>query len=131
MLLGGIGLLQAQCKEFAKKKCSVDLKPFKSIANSETAIMNGGDKAEISVVFQSGMDYRIMVCSMESIKVDFKVMDPNKTVFFDSKKDGNFFDFNVTSTQELVIELTCLDEQTLTGESPQGCVTVLTGYKRQ
>ncbi len=97
-----------------------------------SAVLRPGDKAELMVTFSSDIDYRLMVCGMESIKVQFKVMDTDKNVYFDSKKTKkNYFDFNVANTQQLIIEIECEDSESLTGLTPEGCIAILTGIKKK
>ena len=130
ILLGAITVSNAQCKGFAKKKCTPQLKPYANTGKMNSAILRPGDKAELMMTFNSNIEYRLMICSMESIAVEFKVMDSDKNVFFDSKKDKkNYFDFNVASTQQLFVEIDCIDVETLTGITPEGCVAILTGSK--
>jgi hypothetical protein len=67
---------------------------------------------------------------MDNIKVRFKVMDTDKNVFFDSEKTKkNYFDFNVASTQQLIVEIDCDDKETLSGITPEGCIAIITGSK--
>ncbi len=121
---------QAQCKGFAKKKCTPQLSPYVNSGKMNSAILRPGDKAELMMTFNSEVDYRLMVCSMDNINVSFKVMDTDKNVFFDSKKDKKiYFDFNVASTQQLFVEIDCQDVESLSGITPEGCVAILTGTK--
>ncbi len=129
VLVCGLGT-QAQCKGFVKKKCSPQLKPYVSNGKGNSAIMRPGDKADLMMTFNSDVQYRLLICYMDNIKIQFKVMDTDKNVFFDSKKQNkNYFDFNVVSTQQLILEITCEDTESLTGITPEGCVAILTGYK--
>lgn len=125
-----VNLSNPQCKGFAKKKCSPQLAPYVNSGKMNSAILRPGDKAELMMTFNSNIDYRLMVCGMENITVHFKVMDTDKNVFFDSKKDKkNYFDFNVASTQQIMVEIECEDVETLTGITQEGCVAILTGTK--
>lgn len=120
----------AQCKSFAKKKCVPQLAPYVNTGKMNSAILRPGDKAELMMTFSSEKDYRLLVAGMDNIKIRFKVMDTDKNVFFDSKKDNkNYFDFNVASTQQLFVEIECEDVETLSGITPEGCVAILTGTK--
>lgn len=120
----------SQCKNFAKKKCTPQLKPYSNSGKMNSAVLRPGDKAELMMTFNSDVEYRLLICGMDNIKVAFKVMDTDKNVFFDSKKDKkNYFDFNVASTQQLFVEINCEDVETLTGIMPEGCVAILTGSK--
>ncbi|HLP14062.1 MAG TPA: hypothetical protein VK177_19175 [Flavobacteriales bacterium] len=130
VLIAGIGISHAQCKGFAKKKCLPDMKPYATSGKINATTMRPGDKAELMVTFNSDVEYRLMVCGMDNIKVSFKVMDTDKNVFFDSEKNKkNYFDFNVASTQQLIVEINCEDKDSLTGITPEGCISILTGTK--
>ncbi|HYG50847.1 MAG TPA: hypothetical protein VD905_08080 [Flavobacteriales bacterium] len=130
VVFAGIGISHAQCKGFAKKSCIPDLKPYSNSGKMNATTMRPGDKAELMVTFNSDVEYRLMVCGMDNIKVKFKVMDTDKNVFFDSEKNKkNYFDFNVASTQQLIVEIDCEDKESLTGITPEGCIAILTGTK--
>lgn len=124
------GTTSAQCKSLSKKKCGPQLKPYTSSGKMNAAVMRPGDRAEVMVTFNADIDYRLMICFNETINVNFKVMDTDRNTFFDSKKAKKaYFDFNVASTQQLIIEVECEDKESLTGIVPEGCVSILTGYK--
>ena len=130
LLLLTAGWAPAQCKSLTKKKCLPGLKPYNSSSKMNAAVMRPGDRAEIMITFNSDIDYRLMLCFSGDISVQFKVMDTDRNVFFDSRKTKkNAFDFNVASTQQLIVEIICEDKETLTGLVPQGCVSLLTGFK--
>ena len=120
----------SQCKGFVKKKCMPQMKPYITNGKGNSAVMRPGDKAELMITFNSDINYRLMIGNMDNIDVKFKVMDADKNVFFDSaKQNKNYFDFNVASTQQLLIEIECADKETLNGITPEGCVAIITGYK--
>lgn len=128
MFMSGMGY--SQCKGFVKKKCVPQLKPYVNNGKGSSAIMRPGDKAELMMTFNSGVDYRLLIANMDNIKLSFKVMDSDRNVFFDSgKQNKNYFDFNVAATQQLIVEIVCEDSESLTGITPEGCVAILTGYK--
>jgi hypothetical protein len=130
LIFATINLASAQCKGFAKKKCTPQLKPYNNSGKINSAVLRPGDKAELMMTFNSDIDYRLMICSMDNIKVNFKVMDMDKNVFFDSDKaNKNYFDFDVASTQQLFVEINCEDTESLSGIMPEGCVAILTGSK--
>lgn len=124
------GFASAQCKGLNKKKCMPGLNPYASNGKMNAAVMHAGDRAEVLITFSSDIDYRIMLCSSGDVNVSFKVMDTDRNTFFDSKKNNKTaFDFNVASTQQLIVEIICEDKETLSGVTPEGCVSILTGYK--
>ena len=86
VVFAGIGISHAQCKGFAKKSCIPDLKPYSNSGKMNATTMRPGDKAELMVTFNSDVEYRLMVCGMDNIKVKFKVMDTDKNVFLTVKK---------------------------------------------
>jgi len=130
LLITTAGMAQSQCKGLTKKKCLPDLKPYNSSGKMNSAVMRPGDKAEVIITFNSEIDYRIFLCKSGDLNVYFKVMDTDRNVFFDSKNSKkSFFDFNVASTQQLIVEIICEDKESLTGLVPEGCVSILTGYK--
>jgi hypothetical protein len=130
LIFASANLANAQCKGFAKKKCTPQLKPYSNTGKMNSAVLRPGDKAELMMTFNSDIDYRLMVCGMDNVNIRFKVMDMDKNVFFDSKKDKkNYFDFNVASTQQLFVEIDCEDTESLSGITPEGCVAILTGSK--
>lgn len=132
LLIGVAGMASGQCKDLTKKKCMPELKPYASSGKMNTAVMRPGDKAEVMITFNSEIDYRIMLCTTGDVNVSFKVMDTDRNTFFDSKKaKKNSFDFNVASTQQLIIEIVCEDKESLSGLTPQGCVSILTGFKNR
>lgn len=124
------GMASAQCKGLTKKKCLPGLQPYASSGKMNSAVMRPGDRAEVLITFSSDIDYRLMLCTSGNIDVSFKVMDTDRNTFFDSKKaNKTSFDFNVASTQQLIVEIVCEDKETLSGLVPEGCVSILTGYK--
>lgn len=119
-----------QCKNYAKKNCVPSLKPFVVNGKMNSSNFRPGDHAELIMTFNSGIEYRLMICNMEQINVSFQLIDDNNKVYFDSKTaKKNYFDFKVASTQQLTISVICEDKEGLTGITPEGCVAILTGYK--
>lgn len=130
LFLAVAGMASGQCKGLTKKKCLPDMKPYASNGKMNAAVMRPGDRAEVIITFNSDIDYRIMLCTSGDVNVSFKVMDSDRNTFFDSKKARkNAFDFNVASTQQLIVEIVCEDKESLSGLTPEGCVSILTGYK--
>lgn len=130
LLISTAGMISAQCKGLTKKKCLPEMKPYNSSSKMNSAVMRPGDRAELMISFNSDIDYRVFLCKSGDINVSFKVMDIDRNVFFDSKKaKKDFFDFNVASTQQLIVEIVCEDKESLSGLVPEGCVSILTGYK--
>lgn len=139
--LGIIGLFmllplasQAQCKNFAKKVCKLELAPYVHDGNYNAAILTEGEDAELFKTFYAGQEYRIAVCSSESLPpVEFLVMDVDRNVLYTNAKD-NFstsWDFKVEATQQLIILVKVPagegDDDGL--ELNSGCVAIMFGLK--
>jgi len=124
----------AQCKNFAKRVCRLELSPFIHDGNYNAAILTEGEDAELFKTFYAGQEYRIAVCGSESLpKVEFKVMDVERRVLFTnaSKDSVPFWDFKVEATQQLIIMVKVLDNPG--GSDPDmlasGCVAIMFGLK--
>jgi hypothetical protein len=64
-------------------------------------------------------------------KVRFKVLDKDRKVIFDSMaEDVNFFEFKVNQTQDLIIQVFALAQNNPNELVPQGCVSIVVGYKK-
>jgi hypothetical protein len=132
-LMLSANLCSAQCKGWVKRKClpSVTESGFKFSGQMNTAVLVEGEKADMSLSFNSGQTYRLMVCSEAILgDVSFKIMDAERTLIYDSSGDeANFFDFNVESTQQLIIEIVIPAGESTHGMSHHGCVSIIQGYK--
>ncbi len=123
---------QAQCKRFTKKNCLPVLTPFVYNGQLTSAFMSPGETAEIVMTFTPGHDYRILFCGQEVIgNVLFKIMDKNRKVIYERRKPEQkpYFDFNVTSTQQFIIEVYIPSKETPNEIVPSGCVSLMVGYK--
>jgi hypothetical protein len=121
----------SQCRSYTKKKCRPALAPYQHNGQLNNAVLVPGDKAEIMLTFYSGQEYRVSVCYMPILgDVAFKVKDTDKNLIFDSTKNENdYFDFKVAATQQLVVEIKVPDSEKANEIVPQGCVSVLVGFK--
>ena len=123
----------AQCKNFAKKVCRLELKPYTHDGNYNAAILTEGEDAELFKTFYAGQEYRIAVCGSETLyNVEFQVMDVDRTVLYTNKSDGYkpTWDFKVESTQQLIILVKV--SQNLEESSERlnsGCVAIMFGLK--
>lgn len=122
----------AQCKNFAKKVCRLELAPFIHDGNYNAAILTEGEDAELFKTFYAGQEYRIAVCGSESLsKVEFQVMDVERRVLFTnaSKNFAPLWDFKVEATQQLII-IVKVHENTKKSDVPDsGCVAIMFGLK--
>ena len=122
----------AQCKRFTKKNCLPVLTPFIYNGQLTSALMAPGESAEIVMTFTPGHDYRLLFCGQEVIgDVMFKIMDKNHKVIYERRKPEQkaYFDFNVTTTQQFIIEVYIPSKDTPSEIVPTGCVTLMVGYK--
>lgn len=119
----------SQCSNFVKNKCTPKLKPYLFTGQAHNTTLLSEDRTELTMTFYSGQNYRIMVCTEASLgKVQFKLKDANNNIFFTNKGYGNFWDFNVQTTQELTIEVITPPSDKDIDES--GCVSILVGFKQ-
>lgn len=124
----------AQCKSFAKSKCLPNLAPYIHNGQMNGATMMAGEKAELQMSFYAGQDYRLMVCAQPILgDVTFRLLDKNKKVVFNSKDHKNvlFWDFNVASTQQMILEIDIPESTAKHGMVPSGCVNILVGFKQK
>lgn len=129
-----VNTASAQCKSFAKSKCLPDLAPYIHNGQMNGATMMAGEKAELQMSFYAGQDYRLMVCAQPILgDVAFRLLDKNKKVVFNSKDHKNvfFWDFNVASTQQMILEIDVPESSAKHGMIPSGCVNILLGFKQK
>lgn len=139
ILIGFLALMsisfsaEAQCKRFTKKTCFPVLSPFIHNGQLTSAQFMPGEVAEISMTFNAGQDYRILVCSQELIgNVQFRVLSKKRKILYESDKEMSnpFWDFNVANTQQLFIQIIVPEKETSNNIVPAGCVTLLVGFKQ-
>jgi hypothetical protein len=122
----------AQCKNFAKKVCKLELTPYIHDGNFNAAILTEGEDAELFKTFYAGQEYRISVCGSESIpKVEFIIMDVDRKVLYSNAKQ-NFatsWDFKVEATQQLIIVVKVPASDDKSAEIASGCVAIMFGLK--
>lgn len=133
LLFVGVNESNAQCKSYAKRSCRPLLTPYLHNGQVNNAVLVPGDKAELLLTFFSGQEYRMVVCAMPVLgAVTYKVMDSDRNVIFESakNKDKKFFDFKVASTQQLIVEILVPESKSISDIVPEGCVSVLIGFKK-
>jgi hypothetical protein len=87
----------------------------------------------MNLTFYSGQDYRIVVSAQPELgDVSFVVMDMQKKVVFDSKKNDlpDFWDFKVKNTQQFILEVQVPESESTSSVPPSGCVAVMVGFKK-
>lgn len=135
VLLTSASVSQAQCKNFAKKVCKLELTPYIHDGNFNAAILTEGEDAELFKTFYAGQEYRIAVCGSETLaKVEFKVMDVERRVLFTnvSKNFSPSWDFKVEATQQLIISVVVHNNPNSTPDNmSSGCVAIMFGLKTE
>jgi hypothetical protein len=124
--------VNAQCKNFAKRVCRLELTPYIHDGNFNAAILTEGEDAELFKTFYAGQEYRIAVCGSESLqKVEFQVMDVERRVLYTnaSKKYSLVWDFKVEATQQLIITVKVHDNPKSADVLASGCVAIMFGLK--
>jgi hypothetical protein len=126
----------AQCKAFTKRKCLPHLKPFIHNGQLNSTTLMAGEKAELSMTFYSGQEYRLKVCAQEVFEnVQFRVLDKNRKQLYNSTDhESDFWDFYMASTQQLFVEVSIPESANKTKMVAEmiesGCVAVLIGFKQ-
>jgi hypothetical protein len=131
--LVGMTHAQAQCKFFTKKKCMPALAPYLSNGQLNTTSMLPGQTAEMLMNFNSGMSYRIIVCSEELLgTLEFQVTDATGAVLYSNQKDNynDTWDFDVAQTSQLTLTVKVPDLVDKTRLMAEGCVSVLVGFRK-
>jgi hypothetical protein len=122
----------SQCsKTWVRKKCVPKVSPFIHDGQMNATPLKEGEKMESVMTFYSGQDYRILVCSEETLEnVSFVVSDMTGKVLFDSKANDNtdFWDFKVKTTTEMRVEVFAGTNDSDDGVMT-GCVSILVGFK--
>jgi len=126
-------VVTAQCNAFVKKKCMMKIQPFTHNGQMNTSTLTSGQNSELNMTFYAGQDYRILVCSQETLgDVSFKVMDLAHKVVFDSKENDfpDFWDFKVKNTQQFIVHVDVPKSDSPATVQPSGCVSVMVGFKK-
>ncbi len=127
-------LSQAQCKSFAKKVCKLELAPYIHDGNYNAAILTEGEDAELYKTFYAHQKYRIYICSSESLPdIEFQVLDVNRNILYDNRKNdlSKIWDFELESSQQLIISLRVKNSEGTSEELVSGCVAIMFGLKEE
>lgn len=123
----------SQCKPFIKKQCMPALAPYTNDGQLHNTVLRAGEGAELEVTMYEGQSYRLLVCYQELLgNVNFKLMDLNYNVLFDSGKSKdakNYWDFHVETTQQLIVQVSAPGQDGKSDLIPSGCVAVIVGFK--
>jgi hypothetical protein len=121
----------AQCKNFAKKICMLELVPYVHDGMYNAAVLQEGDAVELFKTFYSGQEYRIAICGADELpKVQFQVLDKDRNVLYDNKSNdyARVWDFSMQASQQLVISIQVHTTDDLSDNIPTGCVAFLIGF---
>ncbi len=130
--LGLIGSVNGQCMGFAKDVGKEALGSYLHDGNYNATILEEGEKAELYKTFFSEQKYRVAISKVDELPdIHFRVLDRNGNVLFDNVKYDYqlVWDFEVASTQMLIIELNVLEHNKESEELVAGCVSVMFGIE--
>lgn len=122
---------EAQCKNFAKKICKLELLPYVHDGIYNATVLSEGETAELYKTFYSGQEYRITVCGDENLPpIQFQVLDAERNVLYDNKKQqfAKSWDFKLQSSKQLIISIQVQTSDELSDQILSGCVSVLVGF---
>lgn len=144
VFMGSVFALQAQttkttmapisCNGFALKQCKFDWDDFRSNGQDVSADMEVGETADLSMVFYKGHDYKVYVCSEETLgDMSIKIKTSSGEVLFDNAKFDNSpsWDFSMSSTRRLIVEITSPGGggSSEDGFVESGCVALMVGVR--
>ena len=123
----------AQCTSFVKKKVMPKIQPFTLSGQVTTTTLTAGQKTSMSLTFYQGQDYGVVVSAQPELgDVSFVILDMQKKVIFDSKKNDypDFWDFKVKNTQQFTVEVQTPESESASSVLPTGCVSIMVGFKK-
>jgi hypothetical protein len=121
----------AQCKNFAKKICKLELLPYVHDGIYNATVLSEGETAELYKTFYAGQEYRVTVCGDENLPpIQFQVLDAERNVLYDNKKYNyaKSWDFKLQSSKQLIISIQVQTSDELHDQILSGCVAVLVGF---
>lgn len=124
-------MVEAQCKNFAKKICKLELLPYVHDGIYNATVLSEGETAELYKTFYSGQEYRVTICGDENLPpVQFQVLDAERNVLYDNKKHqfAKSWDFKLESSKQLIISIQVQTSDELSDQILSGCVSVLVGF---
>ncbi len=127
-------MANAQCKQFAKNTCKVELNPFQHDGNYHAAVLLEGEEAELYKTFYSDTDYRILICGAGNLgNIEFSIVDGNGKVLYNNKfhEFKTKWDFRLDSSQQLkiVVKVPVMDGTKT--DPKEGCVSIMFGFKEK
>lgn len=135
---------KAMCFDYHKHYCDNSENIFyKYNPSSRSALFLKGQTSQTRLEIFNGRDYKISICADEVLgnQIEFKLIDDlNKKVLYDNRNDDltQEFEFTVTESLEIIIEVTIPGNSLDSGENGKGgivrrdnamgCVGVLIEY---
>ncbi len=130
-LVAFTNMASAQCKNFAKKICKLELLPYVHDGIYNATVLSEGETAELYKTFYAGQEYRVTICGDENLPpVQFQVLDAERNVLYDNKKHNyaKSWDFKLQSSKQLIISIQVQTSDELNDQILSGCVSVLVGF---
>lgn len=113
-----------QCNNIIKSRCIPALKPYIHNGQFNTISLMPGESASTVVSFYSGHTYRISACAQNDVPgTHFEIKTPNDQVLYSSKDQDNTWDFQVSSTRKLIIDIVSEN-----GAEQEACVGLAIGF---
>lgn len=132
VVAGTITSASAQCSGFAKKKCLPLLSPFVHNGQLNSVNLAAGESATLRASFYSGQEYKIVMCDNKEVqKIYFEIrnVDDDELLYSSRGKSDQTWNFNVSNTQELIINIIAPDTEVDTDKPPVGCMALLIGFR--
>lgn len=132
MIVSVEGYTQSACKGFSKKFCKQPKDEYVPNPQTMDADLQVGESAECTMVFYGKHDYRIFICAEETLgDVTFKIKTSKGDVLFDNQDYDmtTLWDFSMTTSKRLIIEVGSEGEASEDGFAESGCVSIMIGYK--
>lgn len=126
--------MHAQCFSFAKNVCKPALGDYVHDGNYNATMLSDGESADLYKTFFSGQKYRVVIGKVKSLpNIRFQVINQNDDVLFDNS-DHNYtlsWDFEVETTQQLIIHLEVDEPDENANAQVSGCVAILFGIEER
>jgi hypothetical protein len=122
----------AQCKIFTKEHCFSELNGYINTGSYNAGVMHEGEETTLTQTFYEGQDYRLLVCTDESLEniVFFEIVNSQGDTLFSSEENrANVFDFSMESTQMLTIRVKAPINNSSSAPKNNGCISIIVGFK--
>ena len=123
----------AQCLDFAKTKgfAKLDTSIYIPDGRLNSLPLSEGDDLDVYKPFFRGRKYKVVVVSQDNLpNINFKVVNFQRQVIFDSKVKGNSngWEFVSDKNQNLIINVEI--PKPTTGNPKTGCIAVVVGFQQ-